>query len=386
MDLILIFTTLIISIMLGAMTIPNIVFISKKKKLFDTFNSRKVHTKNISRLGGISFLPTIFVSFFLVLGIGGVLIENYEPFALDRSIYSNFLLFVSGSILLFVIGVADDLVGIGFKIKFSFQIPCALLLSIGGLYIDNFGGLFSTYEIHPVVGVSLTTLAIVLIVNAYNLIDGIDGLCSGLIGCVALFITIWSAVNGLVIYAMLGAALLGTVLVFLYFNLLGRRLKIFMGDAGSLLLGYVVCFLIFSFIDLNGQVEYQVKNPIIIALSLMFVPIFDTIRVFAERILTGKSPFHPDKRHIHHHIIALGFSHIKSTLIIISFTVILTVGNLFFNFLNPNILFVVNILIGIVFLLVLPKMLLARKAQEAYPKRHKERRHIIMKLEENIPV
>ena len=162
--------TLVLSAFIGWITIPNIIIISKRKRLFDSHNSRKVHTGAIPRLGGISFLPAVLVSFCLSLGIRHVT-DGFDlnPLYVDE-FYAEFLFFVAGLISLFFIGLADDLVGIGYKSKFLVQVVAAAMLVLADLNIKSFDGLFGIYYIHPVFSVLLTVFVVVGAVNAYNLL------------------------------------------------------------------------------------------------------------------------------------------------------------------------------------------------------------------------
>lgn len=358
MDIFVIYT-FIISTITGLLTIPSIVIISKKKKLFDTPNNRKVHTNDVSRLGGVSFLPAIFLSLCVMIGIRNIT-GNHISGLFEYSFNTEFMFFTAGVMLLFFTGLADDLIGVGYKNKFVVQIISALLLSISSLYIDDFSGLFGLHSISSVAGIIFTTIAIVLIVNAYNLIDGVDGLCSGLTIIAVSTFTVWFWIHGLIIYAMIGCAVLGCVMVFFFYNVIGRRLKVFMGDAGSLVLGFSVCFLGLKFIDLNSSGAYGITNGLVITLSIVFIPVFDTIRVFTERIAAGHSPFHPDKTHIHHYMLELGFTHLQSTLIILFSAFVLLMTNILLANININLLFVVDVLFGLIFLCVIPKVLVKR--------------------------
>lgn len=351
--------TFIISVIIGIASIPRIVLISKKKRLFDTINSRKVHVSPTPRLGGISFFCALFISFCFVIGLRSILGHGVSA-EYYRAFNTEFELFTAGAMLLFFIGLCDDLIEVGYKLKFLMQAIAAALISASPLYIDSFQGLFSIYTLNPVFAFLFTVIAIVLIINAYNLIDGIDGLCSGLATLSILTLSIWLWIDGYYAYAMLGMSLVGCVIVFFCYNVFGNRLKVFMGDAGSLVIGFTICFLGLKFIDVNTVDMIGEDNSMMLVLSTMFVPVFDTTRVFIERIMKGKSPFNPDKSHLHHHMLLLGFSHIQSTVIIISLAALLIIIN-FINIQSDiNLLFTINILYGIILLVILPKILVRR--------------------------
>ena len=351
---------LFISLLLAWLTIPNIVIISKQKRLFDVPNARKVHEKAIPRLGGVSFFPGILVSFCLTLGLryimGNALNVGYED-----AFIAEFMIFSAGLISLFFVGLADDLVGVGYKGKFVVQILASLMLVSGGIYMKSFYGLFGIWDIPATVGIPITICLVVLIVNAFNLIDGVDGLCSGLSSIASATLCGWFWYNGIPVYAALGMGMLGTLIVFFMYNVTGSRLKVFMGDSGSLMLGFIISFLGLKFSDLNRCGLFDTPNAPILVMSMIFIPIFDTVRVFTQRILAGKSPFYPDKSHIHHLMLRLGFSHLQSTGIILMAAIFFIILNFLLQNIDINILFAVDILSGLFFLCWLPQHLVKRR-------------------------
>ncbi|MDB9152007.1 MraY family glycosyltransferase [Parabacteroides distasonis] len=179
----------LISILQGLILIPNILLISYKKRLFDHPDERKVHSIPVPRLGGISFFPAILVSLCLIIGLFHCVGIPIARLLTDRSLL-EFLFWVSGCMLLYLIGVADDLVGVGYRYKFVVQVFTAILLVLPGAWINSLGGLFGIYMLPSWVGIPLTVLIVVYITNAINLIDGIDGLASGL-SCIALTRRSW---------------------------------------------------------------------------------------------------------------------------------------------------------------------------------------------------
>lgn len=214
------------------------------KKLFDIPDERKVHSGIIPRLGGISFVPTILFSLAFTTGLRYLI--GYE-IAIDslHFIVPEFYFLVCGLTLLYLSGIKDDLVGLRYRSKFVIQIIAASLIPLSGLWINNLYGLFGIEELTPWLGIPFTILLTVFIVNAINLIDGIDGLASGLssislltLGSLYIYYDQW-------IYAMLAFSTLGVLLPFFYYNVFGnvdRCKKIFMGDTGSLTLGYILAF------------------------------------------------------------------------------------------------------------------------------------------------
>ena len=270
----------ILSLACGAVFTPAILDYCKRKNLYDLPNSRKVHHYAIPRLGGISFFPSMVLAFAACLIVistnGGI----DHPF----SIWSA--CFLVGLGIIYITGIVDDLIGLNATTKFIAQIVAASLLPLAGLYLNNLYGLFGIYEIPAYVGIPLTVFIIVFIDNAINLIDGIDGLagCLSLLalgGFLAYFVHYDVFMNT---YAILAAGMMGALVAFLYFNLFGKPEKgnkIFMGDSGSLSLGYTLGFLaIKSSMHVDFIWPYR-PEALLIPLTLLFVPVAD-VAVYME--------------------------------------------------------------------------------------------------------
>ncbi len=351
----LVIVAFLLSAAAGWLAIPRIVVISKKKRLFDELNARKLHAGKIPRLGGVSFLWAFLFSFTLVMGL--LYVTGWNAFAPCEKVVipCEFMFVVSGMTVLSFAGLTDDLVGVGYRIKFAAQLfSAALLLFCSDVWIHDLDGLFGLHQVPTVVGMFLTVLVVVLLVNAYNLIDGIDGLCSGLSILAFFAFGIWFLSHHIYVYAMMSMSMAGVVTIFLFYNIMGKRLKIFMGDTGSLLLGFIIAFLGLKFYNLNvSGMFYRVSAAPAVFLGIVFIPAFDTVRVFCVRIAAGLSPFHPDNRHIHHKLLRIGLTHLQGTLVII----MLQCGFILLNFLlrniNISLLFVINFVLGLLLILIL---------------------------------
>lgn len=303
----------VISAVCGFIFIPAIISFCKAKELYDIPNSRKVHHNAVPRLGGLSFIPSMFISFAAAL-----VFINFSETPVKINLWS--LYFIISIVLIYGTGIIDDIVGLSPAVKFAVQIIAACQLPFAGLYINNMYGFMGINEIPFAIGVSLTVLVIVFIDNAINLIDGIDGLAASL-SIIALggFLYIF-ATQGIWIYAILIAGLIGVLVAFLYFNLFGdikKNKKIFMGDSGSLTLGFILGFLCVKYSMYNTSVMVHHKYHFIMAFTLLIVPMFDVVRVFGVRIYHHKSPFLADKRHIHHKLMAAGLTQHQALLTII---------------------------------------------------------------------
>ena len=296
------------AVSLGMVILPRILVISNKKRLYDVPDARKVHTMPVPRLGGLSFFPVILMSMFLVIGFRLYFWDVNVSGLSFNMLYEYLFLFV-GMTLLYLVGVCDDLVGVGYRYKFAVQIAAAFLLVLSGNWFDSFGGLFGIYSVPVWVGVPFTVFIVVYITNAINLIDGIDGLASGLC-CIALSVlSVIFFLRGQYVYALLAICTLGILMPFWCYNVFGnanRGHKLFMGDAGSLTLGYVISFLIIH-MSVTNEVSPTLSNPyMVIAFSTVLVPLLDVIRVVLHRLREHKNPFLPDKNHFHHKLLRTG--------------------------------------------------------------------------------
>lgn len=322
--------TFVISALIASIIIPRILLIATRKRLYDIPDARKVHTKAIPRLGGVSFYPTILFSFCYVFALR-ILFKYEVESVLTDSLVPELLLLVCGMTLLYLTGIADDLVGVRYRQKFLIQIICASFFPLSGLWINNFYGLFGLYEIPFWAGIPFTMFVVVFITNAINLIDGIDGLASGLssvslliMGALFLYKELWA-------YSMIAFATFGVLVPFFYYNVFGsaeKARKIFMGDTGSLTLGYIISFLLIKYSMHNPAVSIYTEGALLIAFSTLIVPMFDVIRVVMLRIRTGKSPFQPDKNHIHHKLLAIGISTKRAMVYLIIMATTLSVVNI----------------------------------------------------------
>ncbi len=273
--------------------IPPIISLIRKYNLFDKPNARKEHTVPIPTMGGLAIVAGMMISLFL-----------WFPFS--NSIPQ--ICFFFSVLVMFGLGIMDDLKDLSAKYKFIIQTGLAGLIALSGIRIVSFEGLFGIYELPMMAQYTFTFLAIVGITNAFNLIDGIDGLAGG-IGFMSLVILgLFLTLSGDVNTALIAFALSGGIMAFMYFNL--NPARIFMGDTGSLILGFVIAVLCIRLLQVNiFSANSIIPHAPVFVLGIVFIPVFDTIRVFATRIWRGKSPFVADKTHIHHLLTNQGFSH-----------------------------------------------------------------------------
>lgn len=328
--------------------LPRILLVAKKKHLFDDPNNRKSHTELIPRLGGIVFLPSIMFSLSLTTAFRFLIDFPMNQAWVDNLIMES-LFMMAGITLLYLVGAKDDLIGVRYRMKFIAEFLAASLLPISGLYINNFYGLFGLYGIPVWLAVPLTVVVIVFITNAINLIDGIDGLAVGLTSTAFLVIGILFFEREMYTYALISSAILGCLLPFAYYNLFGgksRKCKLFMGDTGSLILGFSLSYLCIKYMMyVPDNIPFDVKS-ILTPIVLLFIPGFDAVRVMVVRTFQGKALFIADRNHIHHICLDAGMSHLQSTAFLLSFNILLIFLNwILADYLNINILLLIDILL-----------------------------------------
>lgn len=348
MNLLSLFLSFLFSAAVTSVMIPRIILISFKKRLFDTVDERKVHSGIVPRLGGVAFAPSLVISCALLFGLSTLLGSHVQGPAGVASIH--LALGLCALLLLYFEGVTDDLVGVGYKVKFLMQFLCAALVAGSGIWLNDLCGLFGLHALPWYVGQPLSVLLIVYVINAVNLIDGIDGLASGLSMVALFFLGALFSSAGNYVSACIAFAMLGALVPFFYFNVFGkadRHNKIFMGDCGSQVVGLVLGTLAVWFCMYTGEEgNGSYPNALVVAFSLLMIPCLDVVRVMLGRIRRGKNPFLPDKTHIHHKLLALGMSHRTAMITILSI-------DAFFALINMSLAGTldINLLLGIDLLL-----------------------------------
>ena len=325
-----------LAFVITAVAIPVVIKVAELKHLMDEPDQRKTHVKKTPTLGGVAIFAGLIIAFSLLKDFQNLLDVKY---------------LVPALIIIFFAGIKDDILVLTPMKKFLAQFMSAFLIAfLGNIKINSFYGMFGLQEMPSGVAIVFTILAIVTIINCYNLIDGADGLAGSQGMLSSLTFGIWFSATDHWSLAFLSFALAGSLAGFLFFN--WQPAKIFMGDTGAMLVGFVLSVLAIHFIELNKALtikpEYWVHASPSVAIGIMAIPIFDMLRVFGLRVLKKKSPFNPDRTHLHHLLIDLGFSHrqLSWILFIWSVVVILVCFSLR-DFKSSYLLF---ILIGMVFL------------------------------------
>lgn len=344
------FLSVLISVVLAALLIPRVLVISYKKQLFDLPSARKVHNLPIPRLGGITFYPIVVITFFLLAAFRFTHFGYDEPVPLCN-LFFVFTLFFVGMTLLFLVGVADDLVSVSYRYKFLVQILASLLLPVSGLYINNLGGIFGIHQVHWVFGYAMTVFLCVYVINAINLIDGIDGLASGLSLIALFFFSLMCLMQKSYTQLILLGSIFGVLFVFFFFNVFGRaerKHKIFMGDTGSLILGYIISFFLVHFMYESPSFSQWEDGYAIVALSSVMVPLFDVIRIVVSRLRSHRNPFLPDKNHIHHKVLRTGLNRIQTMAVILGISLFFVVINiLLVRVLNYTVILIIDFVVWI---------------------------------------
>lgn len=341
--------------------LPNVMRIAKRYKLYDKPDARKVHVRPIPRLGGVVFTPSILFSLFMIWGIHyhliGVDIQGGISQEVGRLSFA-----VCALMVLYFVGLGDDLIGLSARSKFVVQFACALLL-LSGFSISSLHGVLFLYELPVVVEIPLTALVLVFVINAINLIDGIDGLASSLSVLAMVYYAIGFVLSGQYVYALISFTSIGAILPFIYYNVFGSAdygKKIFMGDAGSLSIGLLLCILATQTLS---HPPLPIKfNPIYVAFAPLLLPCLDVVRVFVYRISRGRSPFAADRNHIHHYLLDMGLSHRQALIVLLFVSIVLTLLNLTLcQWLDPTLLLVLDGALGLMFVLYVLRE--RRKAQ-----------------------
>jgi UDP-N-acetylmuramyl pentapeptide phosphotransferase/UDP-N-acetylglucosamine-1-phosphate transferase len=329
------------------MIIPQIIRVACENKLFDIPEKRKVHTGSIPRLGGVSFFPVFLLSVIFTMGMGYIYNPQFMLEAGMLSFLSEFGFVICGLILLFLTGMKDDLLGMRYLPKFGVQFFAASLIPLSGVWIDNLYGLLGIYHLSPVLGIPLTIFIIIFVINAVNLIDGIDGLASGLSGIGLTLLGSIFLINKEWLYAMSSFTVAGLLIPFFYYNVFGKAYnanKIFMGDTGSLTLGY---FLAYFSIRLSNVGETGVMNSgmIMIAFAPLLIPMLDVCRVMYVRYRAGTNLFVADRNHIHHKFVDLGYSASRTLSILLFMSVFICFINVILaRIINVNLLLIIDIM------------------------------------------
>lgn len=283
----------------GFLVTPIVIFFFKKNNVLEAPGGRKIHNGFIPSMGGIAIIIATFIGLATWLSLDQIAFVRYMLIALA---------------LMFTLGLRDDLVELSALQKLAGQCVAAFLVVVmADIRLTGFYGFFGIYEIPLFISYTISILTIIVLTNSFNLIDGLDGL-AGTVSIVTLgFLGWWFMTSGLFPYGIIALTMVGAIISFMLYN--WHPAKIFMGDTGSLSIGFLISVMLILFIDYNGTMfemqGFKFNAPIATGIALFIVPIYDTARIFIKRSRNGKSPLSPDKSHVHHFLLRIGFNHDK---------------------------------------------------------------------------
>lgn len=321
-----------LSFIITEVSTPYLIKIFKSKGIVDKPSSRKVHSELIPRMGGIIIYSVVIIIF--------------QAFYQD---INSVKLFLTGSVIIFLCGIIDDFHELNWKVKFGLQSAAVIFLMLR--FIPKFDGvLFFGYIIPDPLGYILLFFFMVGTINSINLMDGLDGLASGFSILTILFIGFLGYYKDYEIVVIISTALLGTLLSFLKYN--SYPAKIFLGDSGSLVLGYFLVFLSIEILRPFGTKTLDLTFPVL----LLGVPIIDTLKVMYLRMREGRLPFTPDKKHLHHVIFGNNIRHKTTVFIIHTLSIGFMLNALFYLRYHNELTYLIFFLMGL-FLISIKKLI-----------------------------
>ena len=352
--------TFLLSFIISYVSIPALNHVSHVKKLYAFPNGRTSHHKVTPTLGGIAIFS-------------GFLISSMIFVQLSKIPYIQYIL--AGTIIIFFVGLKDDIIGMSPMKKFLGQLAAAaIIIDLGGVRITDLYDLGGINALSNISSDFISLFIVIAIVNAFNLIDGIDGLASG-IGIISSSIFgIWFYLVGEYQLSIVAVALVAALIGFFRYNFFSKKNKIFMGDIGSLLLGFMLAIFAIKFIELNTGLKtisspYYLHAAPAVAIGILIVPVYDTIRVMLIRMAIGQSPFHADKRHLHHYLLELNQSHKKSTGIILLFNLLFIVLSFLLSWMSTMLLGIILFVLASV-LSYIPYYMLKQRRKKNIPSKY----------------
>lgn len=312
----------------------SIIRIAKKSGIVDTPSERKAHTAVTPRFGGVGIFMSAVLITLILIPAGEIHHIRYVLAALA---------------IIFLVGARDDLDPLTPGAKLVGQLfGVALLIFFADIRLTSLYGLFGVYALPEVVSILITTLVLIFLINSFNLIDGIDGLCGSISAFILSIAGMWFFSMGDMAYAFLAITSAGGTLAFLRYNI--SPSKIFMGDTGSLALGTICTVLVIRFMETGSSSELvAVSSVATIAIGLLILPAFDTIRVFALRLWQGRSPFEPDKTHLHHLLLQTGLSHMQASLLLLGVNISFFAMSISLQNIDPTSFFILAGILAIAF-------------------------------------
>lgn len=346
--------SILLSCILSYAATRYVLAFAHKRRLYDSHSERKIHKGDVPRIGGVAIATATILTIILV-GLY-VYLWGDAKFSTYLETHSKLIVFsVCALLLITATGIFDDIVGFRYRTKFIAQISAGILVCYSGFWINNFHGLLGLYHLNPYQGWCLTIFTVVLITNAINFIDGIDGLA----GSLCLFFIIYFFMVGFsysqVAIIMITVPVAGALIPFLCFNVFGkarRKTKIFMGDTGSLFMGFLISVICIDITN-NDDLIFG-ANPIAVAYCPLIVPCFDLARVVISRLYENRNPFIADKTHIHHLVLSIVKSQKVTLLIIITLSLFITTFSIILSLdFNVNLVFLGDIVMWVIVMMII---------------------------------
>lgn len=326
---------------------PSLITVAKLKNLTDAPDESRKHQKgSIPTIGGIIIFAASLFAYALWFPWDNLSFFG-SPYSFASSV-KEFKYLISAAVLIFFIGVKDDIIGVApVKKLIGHGIVGFILVIMADIRITGMHGVFGVEEIPYYASVLLSVFTYIVVVNAFNLIDGSDGLAAGIGLITSLFFGFWFYITGQYDLALLSFVLAGALTAFLIFNF--SPAKIYMGDSGSLFIGAFTFSLAIKCIETDFDALPLLRggvSPAVFAMSVLAYPLIDTLRVFSLRVFRGESPFHPDRRHIHHRLIDGGYSHRTTALVLYAVSIVIPLCSLLFGGVDHTLTFFAMLLIG----------------------------------------
>ncbi len=352
------------SFMLVLLATPSLIKVAKLKRLFDAPNEeRKIHDRLIPTIGGIIIFAGTLFAFSLWFPV-------IHDSVVAAKAMADYKYIVCTVLVMFFVGIKDDIIGTApVKKLLAHIIVSMILVLMADIRIVSMHGLFGIQDLPLWASIFLSFFTYVVVVNAFNLIDGVDGLASGIGFIAASAFGAWFALAGDSVMACLAFALSGSLLAFLIFNF--SPAKIFLGDSGSLTIGLIICVLAIKLISfdvstIQNQFILRISRPIF-AMAVLVYPLMDTLRIFIYRAVRGLSPFSADRNHLHHRLMDIGFSHKKTAITLYVVNIFIIGLSLSLTYINPNFAFVI---VGAATLLLVLLPYLIKKQKNRHHKKN----------------
>jgi len=329
--------SVLFSFIVTLVAIPSIVRVSKVRNLMANPNGRTSHFNPTPNLGGVAIFAGVIISSVVFTGITTAHELKY---------------IIAAMLIIFFVGLKDDLHPmVAYKKFFGQTVAVLFILVPGDFHLTSLHGLFGIEELSYPLSLIFTYIFFLALINSFNLIDGIDGLASGVGFLTSLFFGIVFLLDNHLAYAVMSFILSSSLLAFFYFNVFSKENKIFLGDTGAMLIGLILAIFAVVFLNFESDALFlsQSQSSPAVLLCVLIIPIFDTARVFILRILRGKSPFEADRTHIHHRLLDLSGTHLKATGIILLVNVIFVAMALLLRNINTELLFLIALALASIF-------------------------------------